>query len=181
MNNNDSNDPFGVKSDNGLGNKVFPDVPKGLSLALVPTGAAASVLARRLGGEIAKNEMEYHCMTCGWSGSLKFDPDEIEALGGDISEYSGPCPGREGETCHCMTLVQKSALFGKDYPNMSDLAAKNKRGEARVQAEEFVEVVAEKIAGMASGGSFSSPTIQDPEAPSDDLPDAPDLSKITPR
>lgn len=167
---------------------VKPDVPPGLALALVPTGSGASTLARRIGGEIVKNEMVYHCMTCGWSGSLQFDPEEIEALNNDISNYSGPCPGKDkvtGSPCNCMTLVQKDTLFGKDFPSMSDLAARNKRSEARVQAEEFVAVVKESVGDMLTGSTLSQPTIQDPEdapiGPSDDLPATPDLTKITPR
>jgi hypothetical protein len=165
-----------------MGNKVLSDVPTGL--AVVPKGANVAALARRMAGELVQNEMEFHCIACGWNKSLHFDPDEIEALGGNIRDYTGPCPGCSGQT-----LTPKDAFWGKDFPSMSALAAKNKRAEARVQAEEFVDVVAEKVGNMIPGMGIPSPTIEDPEAPGagagpvdkSDLPDEIDLSKLTPR
>ena len=158
-----------------LGNDIRPDVPTGL--AVVPRGADVHALARRIGGEIVQNELEFHCLSCGWSKSLQFEPDEIEALGGNIREYTGPCP-----QCNMMTLTPKDAFWGKDFPSMSALAQKNKRAEARVNAEEFVDVVAEKVGQFMPG--MGKPTIQDPEtspAEREDLPDEPDVSKLKPR
>lgn len=194
MNDNDSN-PFGsIHPDaKDRSKEVLPDVPAGMALALVPTGAGSAALARRIGGEAPKDEMEFACLTCGWGKNLKFDPEEIAALDGDISNYTGPCPGihksgpLEGQRCNCMTLAPRTTLWGKDFPSMSDLAAKNKRHEARVQAEEFVEVVGEKMGSMVSGAlGVQPPTIvdpgSDPDAPAnDDLPDEPDLSTLKPR
>lgn len=158
-----------------MGDQLKPDVPTGL--AVVPKGTSAHGLARRIGGEIVQNEMEFHCLSCGISKTLQFDADELLALNNNIRDYSGPCPG-----CGAMTLAPKDALWGKDFPSMSALAAKNKRDEARVQAEEFVDVAAEKVATMMGGG-MPKPTIEDPEGSPDrtELPDAPDPTKLTPR
>jgi hypothetical protein len=160
-----------------MGKDLKPDVPAGL--AVVPKGTNMHALARRTTGEIVQNELEFHCGACGWNKSLHFEPDEMAALDNDIRGYTGPCPG-----CQCMTLTPKDAYWGGDFPSMSALAQKNKRAEARVQAEEFVDVVAEKVGDMMTGG-IPKPTIEDPApgaGPPDkaDLPEI-DISKLTPR
>jgi len=162
-----------------MGSEMKPDVPVGL--ATIPKGMSASALARRTVGEILQNELEFHCASCGWSGSLKFDKDEMEALDNNIRDYSGPCP-----KCSTMTLSPKDLYWGNEFPSMSALAQKNKRAEARVNAEEFVDVVAEKITDMMGG--TPKPTIEDPADPAtaapidkEELPEEPDLSKLTPR
>jgi hypothetical protein len=161
-----------------MGDKVMPDVPAGL--AVIPKGTDMHALARRTAGEIVQNELEFHCLACGWNKSLCFDPEEMEALDNNIRDYTGPCPG-----CNAMTLTPKDVFWGKDFPSMSALAQKNKRAEARMEAEEFVDVVAEKVGDMMGGG-VPRPTIEDPSPPGgppgkDDLPDEADVSKLTPR
>jgi hypothetical protein len=162
-----------------MGDQVKPDVPTGL--AVIPKGADVHALARRMGGQIVQNEMEYHCLSCGWSKSLQFDKDEMEALDNNIRDYTGPCPGilPDGSTCGMMTLTPKDVLWGNDFPSMSTLAQKNKRAEARVNAEEFVDVVAEKVGDMMGGG-IPKPTIQDPADEKTET-DEIDTSKLTPR
>lgn len=164
-----------------MGDQVKSDVPVGL--ATIPKGMSAAALARRTAGEIVQNEMEFHCMSCGWSKSLQFDKDEMEALDNNIREYTGPCPGvlADGSVCGMMTLTPKDVLWGNDFPSMSTLAQKNKRAEARVNAEEFVGVVVEKVGDMMGGG-IQKPTIEDPVGEKKDGdPAEPDTSKLTPR
>lgn len=155
-----------VKSDTGVG------------LMKIPKGTDAKALARRVAGQIVKNEMEFHCMACGWSKSLRFEPDELEALDNNIRDYTGPCPG-----CGAMMLTPKDVLWGNDFPSMSELARKNKREDAKVQAEEFVDAAAKKVGEMMGGAAIPKPTIEDPgESPDrSDLPEEPDTSGLKPR
>ena len=163
-----------------MGDQVRSDIPAGL--AVIPKGADVHALARRMGGEIVQNEMEFHCLSCGWSKSLQFDADEMEAMDNNIRDYTGPCPGKlpDGSTCGMMTLTPKDALWGNDFPSMSSLAQKNKRADARVNAEEFVGVVAEKV-GEMMGGGIPKPTISDPADEKKDAAEEIDTSKLTPR
>jgi hypothetical protein len=127
--------------------------------------------------------MEFHCMTCGWSGSLHFDKDEMEALDNNIRDYTGPCPRKDPAPCGMMTLTPKDALWGNDFPSMSALAQKNKRAEARVNAEEFVDVVAEKVGDMMGGAIPKSPASAPAaeEGEKADATDEVDVTKLTPR
>lgn len=161
-----------------MGDKVKPDVPTGL--AVIPKGMSATTLAKRTAGEIVQNELEFHCMTCGWSGSLHFDKDEMELLDNNIRDYIGPCPRQTPEPCGMMTLTPKDVLWGSDFPSMSALAQKNKRAEARVNAEEFVDVVAEKVGDMMGGGKPAAAPA-DPEKRGDVPADDVDVTKLTPR
>lgn len=160
-----------------MGDQVKPDVPTGL--ATIPKGMSAQALARRTAGEIVQNELEFHCGSCGWNKSLHFDNDELEAMkaaGDTIRDYTGPCP-----KCGNMTLTPKDAYWGRDFPSMSELAQKNKRQEARVQAEEFVEVVAEKVGDMM-GGSIPKPKVDEsPKTAEAEVVDEIDVTKLTPR
>ncbi len=189
MSNENENEKNGIRTrrtENGavnehveeMGNEMKSDVPAGL--AVIPKGANVSALARRTTGEILQNEMEYHCMACGWNKSLQFEPDELEAIGGNVRDYTGPCPG-----CGSMTLQPKDAFWGKDFPSMSALAQQAKRADARVQAEEFVDALSEKAASVM-GVTIPKPTISDPAeaAPpggKEDLPAEVDITKLTPR
>ncbi len=162
-----------------MGKDLRNDVPAGL--ATIPKGMNATALARATAGEIAPNRLEYHCGACGWSGTIEFEPEEIEALGGNIRDYSGPCPNPVTR-CGCMTLTPKDVYWGKDFPSMSAMAQKGKREDARINAEELVNAVVEKV-GPMMGGSMPKPTIEDPEDSSNrsDLPDEADASKLKPR
>lgn len=162
-----------------MGNEIKPDVPTGL--AVIPHGANVHALARRTAGEVLQNELSFHCMSCGQDKTLQFDDDEMAALDNNIRDYTGPC-----WNCQCMTLVPKDAFFGHDFPSMTDLAHKQKRKDARVQAEEFVEVLKENVGGMITGAAAAAkPETMDGSAPStpdrSDLPEEADPTKLTPR
>jgi hypothetical protein len=160
-----------------MGAELRPDVPVGL--ARIPDGANAHALARRTAGEIVQNEMEFHCMSCGWNKSLQLDKDEMEALDNDIRGYTGPCP-----KCGSQMLVPKDAYWGKDFPTMTELSDKAKRHEARVHAEELVSVVQEKVTDLMGAGMVpqpSAPATGGEPGDRDDLPDEPDLSNLKPR
>lgn len=167
-----------------MGDAFKPDVPAGL--ATIPKGVSAHAIARRTIGEIVKNECEFVCMSCGWNKTLKFDEEEMAVLDNNVREYTGPCPGtlQDGSRCNMMTLVPKDAFWGKDFPSMADSAMKQKRDEAKVQADAMVDAVVEKVGPMI-GGAMSVPKPKTDDAPSsvnrEDLPAEPDLSKLTPR
>ena len=162
-----------------MGDKVKPDVPAGLMV--IPKGMSGSALARATAGHVPSNKCEFHCAACGWpqsgSGTLEFEPDEIEALGGNVRDYTGPCPG-----CKCMLLAPRDLYFGADFPSMSQLAQENKRADARVQAEEFADALVGKV-GDVMGGGMPKPTGEPEGGPAarEDLPNAADPSKLTPR
>lgn len=107
--------------------------------------------------------------------TLKFDEEEMAALGDDLSNYTGPCP-----VCNFMTLVPMSKFTGSSIQQM---ARENRQAEYKEQAKAFVDVVKEEITG---GGSIFDGAPPDPTAPPgqhDDLPDADkiDETKLDPR
>ncbi len=137
----------------------LPDVSPA-SLALVPKSRdEASVLARRIGGEKPQNEAHLHCMMCGWSGTLRFSPEEVEAIEGGLDSYGGPCPGQEKDLqgrpkvdengnpviCGCMTLQPMRLIAGDQFKSVNDLAAENRRRDLREQGEVIGDVVGDKI------------------------------------
>lgn len=158
---------------------------------MVHTPEQARNALQRITGK-PKDEEVYWCMSCGFAEdpedpsrvryprglTLKFDPDEIEALGGDLTNYNGPCP-----VCNCMTLVPMDRFSGQSIRQM---AKENRTAEYKEQAKAFVDVVKDEITG---GGSIfdnapPDPTADDvPPGKTDDLPDADEVddSDLKPR
>lgn len=165
-----------------------PDVPASSSSAIVKSPDQAKALARKIAGEELPGECRFHCVTCGWNKTLKFEDDEIAALGGDITAYGGPCPD-----CESMTLTPHAGLMGDDVKTIYERAKKNRREEYAEQADVLVDRVKQEI-GSVMGGSTLDPTpeeehdpdnVHDPRPPGqrDDLPDADDVdsSGLDPR
>jgi hypothetical protein len=159
-----------------------PDVPVS-SVAIVKHDDARA-MARRMAGEEAPNECNFHCITCGWGKTLQFEDDEIAALGGDITNYGGPCP-----ECASMTLVPRASLMGDDVGTIYQKAKANRRAEYEEQAGVLVDRVKDEIAAVM-GGSTLSPTpeeehdpanVHDPRPPSqrEELPDADSIDPST--
>jgi hypothetical protein len=153
-----------------------PDVPT--TGAIVKTQDEARTLAKRISGD-APNEMLFKCVMCDFKQTLRFEDDEIEALGGDISTYGGPCP-----KCKSMTLVPMSQLF-PDFLSAEQRARRNRKEEFTEAAEVFTDVVAKKVGSLVTGSTLD-PTpeetgLQDPDR--SDLPSADDvdLSGLKPR
>lgn len=136
----------------------------------------------------ARDEEVYWCMSCGFAEdpsdpskvrypkglTLKFSEEEIQALGGDLSAYAGPCP-----VCEFMSLVPMDKFTGQ---SIAEMAKENREAEYREQAKAFVDVVKDEIVG----GSIFAGGPTDPTAPPgvrDDLPeaDAIDDSDLKPR
>lgn len=157
--------------------------------AIVRTQAEASSALQRITGKPA-NEEVYWCMSCGFAEdpndpakvrypkglTLKFDEDEIAALAGDLSAYTGPCP-----VCEFMTLVPMDRFTGGTIQQM---ARENRAAENREMAKTFVDVVKEEIAGgsLFDGGPVDPGAAAVPgQRP--DLPDADgiDESQLKPR
>ena len=145
-----------------------PDVPEtGVALAL--SHKEATALALKMGGEPPPDECRFHCIMCGWNKTLKFEEAEIDALGGDITSYGGPCGG-----CSSMTLVPHDKLAGSDAQSILDQARANAREDAEIHADVLVERVKEEVSAAMRGGGA-------PKDPHDDLPDASevDVSELT--
>lgn len=155
--------------------KIYDDVPR--TQLTVRKADEATALARRIAGDIPPDELEFHCISCGESKSLKFDADEMSALDNDVTRYKGPC---WNEACACMTLVPKRDLRDDTF-SISRMAQENRRKEAREAAEVQAEVFGEKIADVMSGGSIKAPTAAAqpgrPPGQRDDLPDDPYAKK----
>ena len=131
----------------------------------------------------APNEEVYWCMSCGFAKdpndpskveypkglTLQFSPDEIEALGGDLTAYSGPCP-----CCEFMSLVPMDKFTGQSIHQM---ARENREVENREMAKAFVDVVKEEIAGgsIFSGGMADPTASAAPPGQHDHLRDADDV------
>lgn len=152
--------------------------------ALARTAAETGHALQRIVSGKAPNEEVYWCMSCGFatdpndpskvaypSGlTLKFDEDEIEALGGDLSAYTGPCP-----CCNYMGLVPMDKFTGETIRGRSK---ENREAEYKQQAHAFVDVVKEELAsGSIFSGAMEEPHAGGDGAPGqrDDLPDADDI------
>ena len=163
----------------------YDDVPR--SNAIVKSGHDANYLARRMAGQLPPNESRFHCLTCGWSGTLKFSDDEMEGLGHDISNYSGPC-----SQCQCQTLVLYSKLFGQDLKSVNERAKEARREEWEEGADIMATRLRQEVVGMVGGSIFEGgPEIPTPEQTSagtraaerDEYPDESeiDVSNLKPR
>lgn len=139
-----------------------PDVPQ-TGVAIVKHDDARA-LAKRMAGEEAPNECHFHCITCGWSKTLQFEEDEIVALGGDITNYGGPCPSEGG--CGSMTLVPRASLMGDDVGTIYSKAKANRRKEYEEQAGVLVDKVKDEIANVMAGSTLS-PTLEEEHDPDD--------------
>lgn len=139
---------------------LMPDVPR--SAIVVHTPQEARALARKISGARLNNELEFHCITCGWGGTLQFDADDMEALQGDIRAYSGPCG-----TCGSQTLVPKDSLFGSSFRSIDEQVRENKESDWRGQARVLVDTVKqEMLAGSLFDGAGAS--VDDSDLPSAD-------------
>jgi len=124
--------------------KVYSDVPTGSALALAHTPEQAQALARRIAGELPPDECEFHCVNCGQSKTLKFEPDEMEALDGDIRGYTGPC-----WSCGYMTLRPKDEFVNGE--TISAAARKQRLAEYHEQADVLVNRVKQEVASVITG------------------------------
>jgi hypothetical protein len=142
--------------------------------AIVRSEKEARAAIERIAGK-PRNEEVYWCMGCGFvedannpssvkhpSGlTLRFDEDEIEALQGDLGNYTGPCP-----VCKYMTLVPYDRMAGGR--TIDGLAREQKKEEWKGQANAIADVFEERLVGSIFEGSM-----RDPSEP--DLPDADDV------
>ena len=126
---------------------VRADVPT--SGAIVRSQNEARKLALKISGKTPPNECRFNCPMCGWDKTLQFEADEIEALGGDITSYAGPCPG-----CQNMTLVPHTHLLGEEFTPAYQRAQENMRKQYEEQADVFLDKATEKVAEMMSGGAM---------------------------
>jgi hypothetical protein len=137
----------------------LPDVSPS-ALAVIPRSREeAQAIARRIGGEKPKDEAHLHCVSCGWSGTIRFTSDELEALDGDAENYCGPCPGVEKDLqgrpkkneqgqdvlCGAWTLQPMRLIAGDQLRSINEIAAENRRRELREQGEVIGDVVGDKI------------------------------------
>lgn len=168
---------------------VRPDVDARASAIVKSEDAAKQALARMTGKP--DNEETYWCMGCGFqtepdnprkiaypSGlTLQFEPDEIAALDGDLTNYTGPCP-----CCNCMTLVPKSKFGGETIVGTS---RKQVEAEQRQAAKVFIDEAKQQIANgsIFSGSMAPAADAADaeaghpPEGYGGDLPDAGDVNE----
>lgn len=152
--------------------------------ALARTQQETKYALQRVMDGKAQNEEVYWCMSCGFAQdpndpskvaypkglTLQFEPDEIAALGGDLSAYSGPCP-----CCNFMSLVPLEKFTGG---TIQERARENRQAENREMAKTFVDVVKEEIAGGSIfAGGPQDPTEPGPPGQRDDLPDADELDE----
>lgn len=160
-----------------------PDIQTGTALA-VTNPQDARALVRRMSGEEPHDRCRFHCVMCGWNGTLHFDPDEVAALGDDVRSYGGPCQG-----CQSMTLQPHDTIAGGAFKSIHEMASANKKKEYSEAADVFIDKVqgrvGEMFTGVIPGSTLSDPTpASEPNGPSrDHLPEADDvdLSDMKPR
>lgn len=161
-------------------------LPPGSGEIVVRDREQAQALARRQ-HEKPKDEQVYWCTVCGFAPdgnvenvkyprglTLKFSPEEIELLGGDINSYSGPCP-----VCKSETLVPMDQFFGAESAFAMD--REQRRKEYGDQAEVFIDRVKGELAGGIFAGAGAGARTDG--SGNDDLPDASgvDVSDLKPR
>lgn len=159
---------------------ALPDVPTGT--AIVRDQKEAAALAKKMGGETPPDECEFHCISCGKRVTLKFEQDEIEAMDGDITTYSGPCP-----SCSYMTLRPREHLLGPEFKSISQRQSEIKKQEYEQQADVFVDRVKQEVGGIFQGTAAHRPGEEFGDEPENideeavpgqkkqDLPDADDV------
>lgn len=143
-----------MSGDNKLGAGVpgfRPDVP-GSSIILKSKEEAAR-LALRLAGEEVPDECRFSCIQCGWNKTLQFDKDEIEALGGDIRSYAGPCG-----SCGLEMLRPYDSLGGSEFKPISQRAKDNRKAEYGEASEVFLDKMTDRI-GNIMGGMMPNSTL----------------------
>ena len=159
--------------------KVYSDIPTGTALATTSSPEQAQALARRIAGEIPPNQCEFHCISCGQSRTLEFDPDEMAALDNNVRSYAdtGKC-----WNCGFQTLRPKDE-FIDGSESITAMAKKAKRAEFKEQADVLVDRVKEEIAtfvGVPGPAPSQTPTDPAPDAPpgahAENLPDAADVT-----
>jgi hypothetical protein len=149
-----------------------PDVPR--SALAIPNAQEARKLVRRMAGDHEPDRCRFHCVMCGWNNTLHFDKDELEALGGDVTSYTGPCGG-----CSSMTLVPHDSIEQGSFKSVHEMATANRKKEYGEAADVFIDkVTARVMSGVVPGSTLSPDPV--PEAASgkttrDDLPDAGDM------
>lgn len=163
--------------------KVYSDVPTGSALTVATSPEEVRALALRQAGVIPPNELEFHCMNCGDSKSLRFSKDEMDALDGDLRLYTGPC-----WKCGYQTLRPKDSFTGG--PTIMERHRQEKMADYKDQADVLVSRFKEEVVSTFLGGApagAAPPEVQEPAAPPgaqvDGLPDvdAVSVDGLTPR
>jgi len=161
---------------------VKRDVPTGSALA-ISTPNDAKALVRRMSGDEQPDRCRFHCVMCGWNGTLHFDADEIAALG-SVRDYTGPC-----QTCNSQTLQPHDTIENGAFKSIHEMASNNRKKEYSEAADVFIDKVSGKVGDMFShGGPMPGSTMSEPSAPPsgpsrEHLPDAGDvdLTDMKPR
>lgn len=120
-----------------------PDVP-GTAIALKSREDAAR-LALRLAGEEVPDECRFVCIQCGWDKTLRFEKDEIAALG-DVRSYVGPCGG-----CGMEMLRPYDALGGAEFRPIAQRAKDNRKAEYSEASEVFLDKMTDRFTSVMGG------------------------------
>jgi hypothetical protein len=154
--------------------KIYDDVPR---TAMVVRGKeeARSALVR-LRGDQVPNECLFCCIMCGWEGTIRFDAEELAAMGDEVENYAGPCSGvakddkgqvvhEKDETgefvldaqgnripvpCGQLTLLPKRNMGAGEFTPGEQVAKRAKMRELREQAEVNADVFIEKAVQAAA-------------------------------
>ena len=133
--------------------------------------ARSAFLAKKAAPPEGEQRLRFHCISCGWNQTLSFDPADpedaktIESLGGDVANYSGPCPA---EGCGYMTLIPHDGLGHLETFN--EIAARQKADEAGIVADAVLDRIEER-AGNVLFGSAAKAAAEQGEGHEDDAPD----------
>ena len=152
---------------------AIPEGPKVPVLALREDESRKAL--ERISGDRPRNVGVFWCLSCGMAGhpkhsrglTLRFPPDELEANGGDVYNYAGPCP-----FCHAMTLVPYDKMSGQK--SIDELERDAVEANARVNARVLVDVVKDEF--FAMGQQAPVPDVgHGNSGERADLPDADDV------
>jgi hypothetical protein len=101
-------------------------------------------------------KMRYLCIACGWDSTLSFDPSDpedakiLEEIGGDIANFSGPCPAAG---CGFQTLTPYDSHF---HETLNEEASRMKREEAAVITNGVLDTLMERGGDVLLGGAAAA-------------------------
>lgn len=115
------------------------------STAIVTTQQESKALAKSFFGD-HPTRTRFVCIGCGWDKTLEFEAEEIAALGGNMSDYSGPCGG-----CNCMTLVPYGSILAGT--NIEEMAGKNFQKQIEDASDIVLDKLESRVVNLMTGGA----------------------------
>lgn len=127
------------------------------------------------------DECRFYCEACGWDGTLKFDDDELAALGHDPEAYTGPCPGKGAvpatagdkgsPAVECgFHMLMPYRLVTQGHEALMDASSRQRREDVEMATDVAFDRIAKKVAPFLGGGREQGSVAQPVAAQAAQLP-----------